>query len=92
MIRTVHRLPWSVVDPTSVPFDPAPAYAIVRKHVATLRAGEFVQAARGRYERDLDLDLVAHYGAWASGWNWTPSEGGPVHPPPSTGLREDTEA
>lgn len=92
MIRTARQLPWSVFDPTGIPFDPAPAYAIARRHVATLRAGEFVQAARGRYERDLDLDLITHYGAWASGWNWTPSHGGPVHPPAPVARRDDNDA
>lgn len=89
MIRTARQLPWSVVDPTGIPFDPAPAYIIAHKHLAALRSGEFVPAARGRYELelDLDLDLIAHYGAWASGWNWTPSHGGPVaHPAPAAGI------
>ncbi len=82
MIFAARQLPWSVVDPAGIPFDPAPAYAIARKHFAALSSTDRVHAAHGHYH--LDLDLITHYGAWASGWDWTSSYGGPLSPPDAT--------
>ncbi len=82
MIFAARQLPWSVVDPAGIPFDPAPAYTIARKHFATLSSEDLVHAARGHL--DLDLDLITHYGAWACGWDWSNSYGGPLDPPDAT--------
>ena len=81
MIRLVDALPWSVVDPAQITFDPEPARAIARKHVAALAAGEYLDARIHQCGVDIDRDLVAHYGPWIAGWDWSASDGGPVAQP-----------
>ena len=85
-LRSLH---WRDIDPTTHPFDPAPARQIAERHVQ--RLAETLPENRERIredprqtqcENDISLELATHYGPWILGWTWSSSEpggGGPVN-------------
>ncbi|MCE9580671.1 MAG: Fic family protein [Deltaproteobacteria bacterium] len=75
----VHELPWSVVDPTGRSFDPTPARQIATALITPATGTRAID--RRALEAAIDHALAAAYGAWVSGWTWSPTEpgnGGPV--------------
>lgn len=79
VITVVYSLAWSDVDPAGIDFDPEPARRIALELVAR-------ELASGKADRDalgeaIDQRLLAEYGAWVAGWQWSATEpgcGGPV--------------
>jgi len=72
-------LRWSDLAAGARNFDSSRARAIVEELLTAALGAARVD--RDELEEEIDRALVAEYGAWASGWNWSASEpggGGPV--------------
>src|SRR5260221_11878294 len=83
-------LPWSELDPRTHGFD----VVRVRPAIEAL-----VMAAAPRFRRNppreeleaaIERAIVAEYGAWASGWRWSPSEPGGGGPTRGWGCARDS--
>jgi len=72
-------LQWGDLDPGTHPFDPVGVRGVV-EDVLRRDAKEASEVAvdEERAVRLVDRALVVEYGAWAVGWCWVRSDGGPV--------------
>jgi hypothetical protein len=79
VIRLARYLRWSDVVPAARSFDPSRARDIAGRIVT--RAAGATPVWHYRLEAEIERALIAEYGAWVAGWNWSASfGGGPVRP------------
>jgi hypothetical protein len=76
LIALATYLRWSDVVPAARTFDASRAREIAQRLVT--RAAASASFDRYQLETEIDRELIAEYGNWAAGWDWTATDGGPV--------------